>query len=75
MIVPPQASVNAPSTPVTVPLPSQLSVHAKSVIAGTSPTHSTVTAKGAAAKTGAVISSIVKVWVHSAVLPQASVAR
>ncbi len=60
VIVPPQFPPTiAPSVPVTVPVPSQLSVQPKLVIAGTSPTHSTVTSAGGAAKTGSCVSFIV----------------
>ncbi len=62
-----------PSTPVTVPAPSQLSVQDKSIIAGTSSTHSTVIFAGGGEKTGGVISFIVIVWVTFIELPQSSV--
>ena len=53
VIVPPQGPpTKAPSTPTTFAAPSQLSVHPRLVIAGTSPAHSTVTLAGGAAKTG-----------------------
>ena len=61
------------SVPVTVPAPSQLSVQPRSTIAGTSPTHSTVTSAGNPVITGAVLSSTVIVCVAVATLPQASV--
>ena len=62
VIVPPQfPPMMRPSVPVTVPVPSQLSVHAKSVITGMSPTHSTLVLKGGAEKNGGIVSSIVKV--------------
>ncbi len=55
--VPPQyPPTTGPSTPVTVPAPSQLSVHPRSVIAGTSPTHSTVTGPGGGFNIGFVTS-------------------
>ena len=53
VIVPPHAPpVRAPSAPVTVPAPSQLSVQPRSIIAGTSAIHSTVKAAGGAENTG-----------------------
>ena len=74
VIVPPQfPPMMRPSVPVTVPVPSQLSVHAKSVIAGISPTHSIIMFAGAAANTGAVVSSIVMVWVTVEMFPHTSV--
>ena len=54
VIVPPQAPpTRAPSVPATDPAGSQLSVYPRLVIAGTSAAQATVTAAGAAAKTGA----------------------
>ena len=54
VIVPPQAPpTKAPSEPATDPAGSQLSVYPRFVIAGTSAKQATVTAVGAAAKTGA----------------------
>src|SRR5512133_3558231 len=61
------------SLPVTEPLPSQLSVPPRSVIAGTSPMHSTVAASGACANTGALVSLTVMVCVADAGLPHLSV--
>src|SRR5512133_495613 len=64
VIVPPHSvPTSGPSTPRTIPPAAQLSVHARLVIAGTSSIHSTVTATGASASTGAVLSSTVIIWV------------
>ena len=60
------------SLPLTSPLPSQLSVQLRSLIAGTSLAHSYVASTGAV-KTGASVSSIVIVWLTLVVLLQASV--
>ncbi|KAF5052554.1 hypothetical protein DSECCO2_407480 [anaerobic digester metagenome] len=58
VMVPPQLPpVKGPSTPTTYPPASQLSVHARLVIAGISSKHSTVILAGAAARTGASISA------------------
>ena len=74
VIVPPhEPPVSAPSVPETTPEPSQLSVHDKSTIAGTSPEHSTVTSAGGAENTGSVVSSIVIICVVVATLPHSSV--
>jgi len=54
---------NGPSTPATEPPASQLSVQVKSVIAGTSPIHCTLTADGAASNTGAILSLTVIICV------------
>ena len=59
MIVSGHVSPSDSSNPVTVPEPSQLSVQPRSVIAGRSPVHSTVTATGGVANTGGKVSSIV----------------
>ena len=74
VIVPPQEPpTSAPSVPVTTPDPSQLSVHDKSIIDGTSPEHSTVRSAGGAENTGSVVSSMVIVWVTVATFPHTSV--
>ena len=73
VIVPPQLPpTNGPSVPVTVPAASQLSVYATSVIAGIAP-HCTETGPGAAAITGATLSLIEIVYIHTAILPAQSV--
>ena len=56
MIVSGQVFPSLESTPVTVPLPSQLSVQPKLVIAGTSDGQETVISAGGVLKTGGVVS-------------------
>ena len=59
-MVPPQVPpFNGESVPVTEPVPSQLSVHVKLVIAGTALIQETVIAAGAGANVGLMLSSIV----------------
>ena len=72
MIVNGQLAPSLLSVPLTEPVPSQLSVHVKSSIAGKSAKHSYVAATGAVSS-GAIVSSIVIVCVTLVVLLQASV--
>ena len=61
-MVPPQVvPFNGESDPVTLPVPSQLSVQVRLVIAGTALMHETVIAAGAAANVGLMLSSIVMI--------------
>ena len=58
-MVPPQVvPLSGESVPVTEPVPSQLSVQVRSVIAGTALMHETVIAAGAGANVGAILSLI-----------------
>ena len=62
VIVPPHVvPFNGASVPVTLPVPSQLSVHVRLVIAGTALMHDTVIAAGAAANVGLMLSSMVMI--------------